>query len=449
MSARPRSALRGSPTKPAVRGSRAARVVVCGVLVLGVGATGLVLSPAAGDRSDIERVSAQVSDLEYRAAAAGERANGARLAVDKAQARLVVVEARLAKARTALDLQRANLTKLVRQLYVNGGMDGALLSFTLDDPSDLLSQLDALSVASSSQTGIVDAARAAAVELQHSEAEVQAEKDRLAAAAADLSAQEQAARESLGEAQSLLASLKEEERRRIAAIEEAKRQAAIAAARRAAAALAAQRAEEARQAQAEAARQQAAAAAQDAADQQAAAQAQRDAQAEADAAAAAAEDAQESVEEAAPEVAAPEDTGNENGPATDSGEAPAANPGGYGSGSVNDVIDFALAQVGKAYVWGAEGPDSFDCSGLTMMAWRQAGVSISHYSGSQYDETQTVSTDSLQPGDLLYFYAISEHVGIYIGNGEFVHAANPGAGVVHASLDGYWRSNLVAASRPG
>ena len=101
--------------------------------------------------------------MEYRAAAAGERANGARLAVDKAQARLVVVEARLAKARTALDLQRVNLTKLVRQLYVNGGMDGALLSFTLDDPSDLLSQLDALSVASSSQTGIVDAARAAAV----------------------------------------------------------------------------------------------------------------------------------------------------------------------------------------------------------------------------------------------------------------------------------------------
>lgn len=84
-----------------------------------------------------------------------------------------------------------------------------------------------------------------------------------------------------------------------------------------------------------------------------------------------------------------------------------------------------------------------------MMAWRQAGVNISHYSGSQYDETQKVSTDALQPGDLLFFYAISEHVGIYIGNGEFVHAANPGAGVVHASLDDYWRSNLVAASRPG
>jgi cell wall-associated NlpC family hydrolase len=426
-------------------------VLTCGVLVLGVGATGLVLSPAAGDQNDIDRVSAQVSDLEYRAAAAGERANGARLAVHKAQAQLVVVEARLARARESLDLQRVSLTKLVRQLYVNGGMDGALLSFTLDDPSDLLVQLDVLSAASSSQTGIVDAARAAALELQRSEARVQEEKDRLAAAAADLSAQEQAARDSLGEAQSLLASLKEEERRRIAAIEEAKRQAAMAAARRAAAALAAQRAEEARAAQAEAARQQAAAAARDAADQQAAAQAQREAQ---DAAAAAAADAAAAAADAAAEEAAsttdaPADTGGDNGPSSDTGEMPAANPGGYGNGSVSDVIDFALAQVGKAYVWGAEGPDSFDCSGLTMMAWRQAGVSISHYSGSQYDETQKVSTDSLQPGDLLYFYAISEHVGIYIGNGEFVHAANPGVGVVHASLDDYWRSNLVAASRPG
>ena len=404
--------------------------MACGALVLGVGATGLVTNPAAGDQSDIDRVSAQVSDLEYQAAAAGERANGAKLAVDKAKARLAIVEARLARAHVALDRQRTNLTKLVRQLYVNGGMDGALLSFTLDDPSDLLAQLDALSAASSSQTGAVDAARAAALELQRSEAEVQAEKDRLDAAAADLSAQEQAARDSLGEAQSLLASLKEEERRRIAAIEEAKRQAAIAAARKAAAELAAQRAEEARQAAAEAARQRAAAAA----------QAQADAQAAADAAAPAPE---------APATEAPADTGSENGPAADTGAPPAANPGGYGSGSVSDVIDFALAQVGKAYVWGAEGPDSYDCSGLTMMAWRQAGVNISHYSGSQYDETQKVSTDALQPGDLLFFYAISEHVGIYIGNGEFVHAANPGAGVVHASLDDYWRSNLVAASRPG
>ncbi len=420
--------------------------MACGALVLGVGATGLVTNPAAGDQSDIDRVSAQVSDLEYQAAAAGERANGAKLAVDKAKARLAIVEARLARAHVALDRQRTNLTKLVRQIYVNGGMDGALLSFTLDDPSALLAQPDALSAASSSQTGAVDAARAAALELQRSEAEVQAEKDRLDAAAADLSAQEQAARDSLGEAQSLLASLKEEERRRIAAIEEAKRQAAIAAARKAAAELAAQRAEEARQAAAEAARQRAAAAAQAqadaqaAADQQAAAQAQADAQAAADAAAPAPE---------APATEAPADTGSENGPAADTGAPPAANPGGYGSGSVSDVIDFALAQVGKAYVWGAEGPDSYDCSGLTMMAWRQAGVNISHYSGSQYDETQKVSTDALQPGDLLFFYAISEHVGIYIGNGEFVHAANPGAGVVHASLDDYWRSNLVAASRPG
>ena len=57
--------------------------------------------------------------------------------------------------------------------------------------------------------------------------------------------------------------------------------------------------------------------------------------------------------------------------------------------------------------------------------------------------------NDLQPGDLLYFYAVSEHVGLYIGNGEFVQASNPSVGVVHSTLDSYWRSNLVAASRPG
>lgn len=112
------------------------------------------------------------------------------------------------------------------------------------------------------------------------------------------------------------------------------------------------------------------------------------------------------------------------------------------------AVRFALAQVGKAYVWGAEGPDAFDCSGLTMMAWRSAGVRFDHFSGLQYEQTRHVSAERLKPGDLLFFYHVNKHVGMYVGDGKIVHAANSRRGVVMDDLAGYYRANLVAVTRP-
>lgn len=89
------------------------------------------------------------------------------------------------------------------------------------------------------------------------------------------------------------------------------------------------------------------------------------------------------------------------------------------------AIQFALAQLGDRYVWGASGPDGFDCSGLTMAAWRQAGVSLPHSSAQQYASGDKIPRSELQPGDLVYFYSPISHVGIYIGNGKMVHAPNP------------------------
>ncbi|HVE27085.1 MAG TPA: NlpC/P60 family protein [Sporichthya sp.] len=89
------------------------------------------------------------------------------------------------------------------------------------------------------------------------------------------------------------------------------------------------------------------------------------------------------------------------------------------------AIQFALAQLGDRYVWGASGPDGFDCSGLTMAAWRQAGVSLPHSSAQQYYSGDKIPRSELQPGDLVYFYSPISHVGIYIGNGKMVHAPNP------------------------
>ena len=105
------------------------------------------------------------------------------------------------------------------------------------------------------------------------------------------------------------------------------------------------------------------------------------------------------------------------------------------SGAAQTAVDTALAQVGEPYVWGAGGPDAFDCSGLTQYAYSAAGVSLPHSSSSQSRMGTPVSRDQLQPGDLVFFYSPVSHVGMYIGNGQMVHASTSGQPVKVASLD--------------
>ncbi|MGQ0466031.1 MAG: C40 family peptidase [Sporichthyaceae bacterium] len=88
------------------------------------------------------------------------------------------------------------------------------------------------------------------------------------------------------------------------------------------------------------------------------------------------------------------------------------------------AIEFALAQIGDRYVWGAAGPDGWDCSGLTMVAWRKAGVSLPHSSAQQYATGRKIPRSELQPGDLVFYYRPISHVGIYLGDGKIVDAPN-------------------------
>jgi cell wall-associated NlpC family hydrolase len=99
------------------------------------------------------------------------------------------------------------------------------------------------------------------------------------------------------------------------------------------------------------------------------------------------------------------------------------------------AIDTALAQVGDPYVWGASGPDGFDCSGLTSFAYAAAGVALPHSSRSQASLGRQVSRSELQPGDLVFFYDPVSHVGLYIGNGMMVHARTYGQPVAVTSVD--------------
>lgn len=118
------------------------------------------------------------------------------------------------------------------------------------------------------------------------------------------------------------------------------------------------------------------------------------------------------------------------------------------TGAARTAVQFALAQVGKPYVFGAAGPDAFDCSGLTMAAWAAAGVSLPHSAADQYYTGTHVSEDQLQPGDLVFFYQPIEHVTIYIGDGMMVSAPTEGENVQVVPLS-YFQSDYAGATRPG
>jgi cell wall-associated NlpC family hydrolase len=122
----------------------------------------------------------------------------------------------------------------------------------------------------------------------------------------------------------------------------------------------------------------------------------------------------------------------------DSSAAPAPAPSApivAGSGAGATAVNAAMAQLGDPYVWAASGPNSFDCSGLVQYAYAAAGISLPHSSGSQAKAGQAVSRDQLQPGDIIAFYSPVSHVGIYIGNGQMVHAPTSGDVVKVASID--------------
>jgi peptidoglycan DL-endopeptidase CwlO len=121
---------------------------------------------------------------------------------------------------------------------------------------------------------------------------------------------------------------------------------------------------------------------------------------------------------------------------------PPASGGGSGAGAA--AVRYAMAQVGQPYCYGGAGPSCYDCSGLTMQAWAQAGVSLPHSSSAQYGVGRHISASELQPGDLVFYYSPISHVSIYIGNGQRVSATHTGDYVRVQSLG----SSIVGFTRP-
>jgi peptidoglycan DL-endopeptidase CwlO len=105
------------------------------------------------------------------------------------------------------------------------------------------------------------------------------------------------------------------------------------------------------------------------------------------------------------------------------------------SSAAQVAVDTALAQQGKPYVWAAAGPGSYDCSGLMLYAYAAAGINLPHSSAMQSQIGTPVSRSELRPGDLVFFYSPVSHVGMYVGNGQMVHAPTFGDVVKVASID--------------
>jgi cell wall-associated NlpC family hydrolase len=379
---------------------------------------------AARAADDVAGIKAQLvqADLDAQAAAvkaeqASERYNGARYTLQQARrdARAAAKHARIATgdARKQREAYAATVVTSyemgpslspVAALQGQDAMSGVIDTMaTLQNAQEAMDHTYASFTASSTLAGVAsdqaDAARAKAATLA-ARARTARDQAASAAAAADQLTQQIAARKTqlihqLASLQHVSVRLAEE---RQAGIEEAAREAA-------------QRAAE-KKAREEAARKRRQLAAQQAASQQ-------------------------STPTTSPSPSSDPSPGT-SGPAD---PPPSGNPPSPASG-VARALAFARAQIGEPYVWGAAGPNAWDCSGLTMGAWRAGGISLPHYSVAQYSQSTPISRSQLRPGDLVFWGSSGSpssiyHVALYAGNGMIIQAPRTGRDVEEVSMY-YW-----------
>ncbi len=361
-----------------------------------------VTTPAVGDtisskRAQAAQVEAQVESLNTKAEIAAEKYNLARSRHDELRREVRATEKQIAKLRTRTDKLQGQLNTQANDMYRQGplGFVGVLLGATSFENFattwDMLTQINA----QRGETVAELRATKAAAEKAHKRlvaAEKQAAQQQTA-----MAKNEKAVKQQLAARSAVLSGLNADIKTLIA-----QKQAAEAAAARA------------RQQALLGRQRQAAAAARVAASRRAAL-----------AAAAAAS----ATKPTFPQPGSPDPGGN-----------PA--PSSKGAGAVR----WAMTALGKPYVWAADGPDSFDCSGLTMWAYRKVGVSLPHYAASQINYGSRVSRRNLRPGDLVFFGSPIHHVGMYVGGGDFIHAPHTGDVVKISSLSG--RGDYVGACRP-
>jgi len=387
----------------------------------------------AAKRAQAQQVIAQIDAVDARLGVVTEQFDGARLHLQEVRARLQVAERALARARVQNRKAQLNEARLLVSLYTNGRPSTLEVLLGANSVSDLLRLTDAEDAISKEVASVADAATQAKRRLAAQVRAVQSDRVVAQGTVRELAGRRAQIERGLAQRRLLLVSVQSqvdkletqqraiqerlaaEARARLEAEAEARAQAEAAAAARARAA-ALQRA-------------QAAAAA-------AAAQQARQAQAVGSAPTTGA-----TATTASATTTATTTTATSTSPTPDSAIPPPVN-GGH-----PQAAQIALQYIGVPYVWGGASPSGFDCSGLVTYVFAQLGIALPHYAAAQYTYGDPVPFDDLQPGDLVFFNGL-DHVGIYIGDGQYVDAPDTGSFVRIDSLSDPWAiANYVGARR--
>ncbi|MCF1600511.1 C40 family peptidase [Streptomyces muensis] len=342
-------------------------------------------NPSTDDKPSLEEVEKKVDDLYRQAETATEKYNAAKEKTAKQRKRVDTLLDDVAKRTQTLNDAREELGRNAAAQYRTGAAAPDTATFLLaDTPQDYFDQSQLMDRMTGRQKEAVDEYFTQQSATMKKRQEATEGLETLTESQNDLQTAKTTVQTKLADARELLSKLTAEEKARLAAIEKRKQEEAA----RKAAELARQQAEAERQRQEEAAQQQ-------------------------------------------------------DEPPADSSSSDSS----YAT-KAEKALAFARSQIGKPYVWGATGPDSYDCSGLTQAAWKAAGVDIPRVTYDQVNAGTTVPLTNAQAGDLVFFYDDVTHVGIYIGNGMMIHAPKPGAYVREESIYYDGESSIHSVVRP-
>ncbi|MGW3414960.1 NlpC/P60 family protein [Streptomyces sp. NPDC000888] len=342
-------------------------------------------APSEEPKPSLEEVEKKVDDLYRQAESATDKYNAAKEKTSKQRKEVDTLLDDVAKRTEKLNTAREELGSFAAAQYRTGAAAPDTASLLLaDNPQDYFDQTQLMDRLTTRQKAAVDDYVTEQAAATEKRTEASQSLETLTTSQTALKTSKADVQQKLAKARELLSQLTAEEKARLAAIEEEQRK-------------------EAERKAAELAQQQAAA---------------------------------EAAAKAAQESSSSTTTGTTT--TTDSSYATKA----------AKALAFARAQVGKPYVWGATGPGSYDCSGLTQAAWKAAGVTLPRVTYDQVNAGTTVALSDAQPGDLVFFYDDVSHVGLYIGNGMMIHAPKPGAYVREESIYYDGESAIHSVVRP-
>ncbi|MFF7374030.1 NlpC/P60 family protein [Streptomyces massasporeus] len=382
------------PTGTRVAGIRTPALATAALTSVALLSQSANAAPAADDKPSLEEVEKKVDDLYRQAESATDKYNAAKEKTAKQRKRVDTLLDDVAERTQKLNEAREELGSFASAQYRTGAAAPDTATFLLaDTPQDYFDQTQLMDRMTGRQKVAVDDYVTQQSETMKKRQEATESLETLTDSQAGLRTAKATVQRKLADARELMSKLTAEEKARLAAIEKEKQ------------------AEAARKAE-ELARQQA---------------------------------AQQKAQE---EAAQQQDSGSSSS-GSDSGSSSSTAPADSSYATKADkALSFARAQIGKPYVWGAVGPGSYDCSGLTQAAWKAAGVTLPRTTYDQVNAGTTVPLSQARPGDLVFFYDDVTHVGIYIGNGMMIHAPKPGTYVREESIYYDGESAIHSVVRP-